>query len=241
MKKILLIVIMICGISLFAADPDESYIKTFGYGSIIVSGMGYPGIDYYNSARVDYKDGVFHVKGGKTGTIDMRQILPQETTIGSIQEKLLLDTPVNAKHITHNVQVWVMWSSSDRDADPTITDKTVWPAHNEIPPWKSLGEFIFVTRDEYKNDTTSGFSWDAIPEGESKKALQKIFVSASAGTKLYVIFHLGYEYKVPKGETESLWNGSAMKWEDHPSDGEIGYVLSGVLSSATIVVDQIKE
>jgi hypothetical protein len=78
----LLVVILMVSVSFSIADPDPAYIQAFGYGSICVSGKGYPLKDRYDATQFDFRNGKFYISKG--GTIDLRVFLPRGKTYGDL-------------------------------------------------------------------------------------------------------------------------------------------------------------
>ena len=96
MKKItltvsLLVIIVMVSVSFRMTDLDPAYLQAFGYGSICVSGKGFPLKDRYDATQFDFRNGKFYIEA-KT-QFDLRVFLPEGKTYGDLMTDFLRRKP----------------------------------------------------------------------------------------------------------------------------------------------------
>lgn len=238
MKRIIITVFLLAASAACADDPSPEYMALFGYGSIMVSGAGYPAIHKCSRTQFEYDviKKVFYVKRGDDMTIDMRQILPKGSTMQKYLDSVVQVKGYNLKHRTRDVQVWSIWASHDRNGVRSDDAARPWPSRTaDIPQWDSVAEFEWLQQARFGSDSTSGFRWDDLGASPARlQALKERLKALAPGNRLYVIFRIGYAYEVPAGQVEDRWDPRSRKWVRQISAGAPGYVLSDPISACTI-------
>lgn len=238
MKSILatLVIVLVCGLWLMGQTPDPAYAKKFGYGVILASGKGFPALTKCDESQFNYKDGKFFLEPGESSTIDLRAILPQGTTMGSLMTKLKSERGKNLTHKTNEFYVWEIWCSHDGEVNQ-VTDTYKWPTtKNEVPAWASSCVSVYQNYDNsIASWTVAGLGW-----GTNDGNLQFNFGSklhmGKPGYKYYIMLRMAYEYSVPGGQTENKWNSILQRFEPVVSTGGVGYVFSNPIATCTVEI-----
>ncbi len=238
MKRLIFAMVLLAASAGFADDPASGYISSFGYGSIVVSGAGYPPMNVFDRALFEYDPvkKVFYLKLGRDMTIDMRQILPKGFSLGKCLDSVIQEKGGNLKYRTADVQYWSIWASHDAAGNRLDDGARPWPAGpGDIPLWDPIVNFFWTQQERYLSDSTSGFRWESIgPDPSRRDALKAALMKLRPGQRLYVIFRMGYAYEVPAGLGEEQWDLQTRKWVRKTSTGAAGYVLSDPISACTI-------
>ncbi len=227
---ILFLMMLLSAVSVFAQDDlDQAYIKNFGNSIILVSGKGIPPRAKCDMSQFDYRDGKFFIPSGAEATMAFRAILPAGTNLGAELEKVKAAQKTNLEYRTEDLCIYKVWSSCDDGGTPH--DKVVWPTSlKEMPKWASSKDAYTSLEPEVYPWIAPGVSWD----GDFRSAYYGLIYTSKPGQKLYVTFHVGFEYKTPAGAVESKWNDVLQKWENVTSNGLIGYAISEPLAASTI-------
>ncbi|HNW30087.1 MAG TPA: hypothetical protein PKN50_16525 [Spirochaetota bacterium] len=238
MKNYVLPVMLLALSIAYAEGPATGYVEQFGYGSIVVSGTGYPPFNAFDRTRFEYDPvkKLFYVKLGGAMTINMRQILPKGLTLQRCLDAVVQEKGKNLAYRSVDVQFWSIWASHDAAGNRLDDASRPWPAKTgDIPRWDPVVECYWEQQERYGGDTTSGFRWDSIGPDESRREkLKAHLANCRPGQKLYVIFRVGYAYRVPAGLAEEVWDSRENRWVRRVSTGAEGYVLSDPISAATI-------
>lgn len=238
MIRMFVLMLILDATAVHADDPAPAYISSFGYGSIVVSGAGYPPMNIFDRTLFEYDPvkKVFYVKLGGDMTIDMRQILPKGITMGKCQENVVREKGRNLKYRTVDVQFWSIWASHDAAGNRLDDGTRPWPSGpGDIPLWDPVVNCCWPQEERYLSDSTSGFRWESIgPDPSRREALKAALLKLRPGHKLYVIFRVGYAYEVPAGLGEDRWDPQKKEWLRLTSMGAEGYVLSDPISACTI-------
>ncbi len=239
MKKTLVIIIfvLVSGLWLKAQTLDPAYTKKFGYGVILASGKGFPVLTKYDETQFNYKDGKFFLEPGESTTIDLRAILPQGTTLGSLMNKLKTERGKNLSHKTNEFFVWEIWCSHDGETNQ-ITGNKKWPiTKKEVPSWGSACSDVYQNFNVAENSTwaTAGLTWDSNGGNLQFKFGTNLHMS-KPGYKYYVMLRMAYEYSVPGGQTENKWNSILNRFEPVVSTGGVGYVFSDPIATCTVEI-----
>ncbi len=238
MKRKIIAAVILAATAALADDPASGYITAFGYGSIVVSGAGYPSLNVFDRTLFEYDPvkKVFYVKLGGDMTMDMRQILPKGFTMGTCLESVAREKGRNLKYRTVDVQYWSIWASHDGDGNRLDDGARAWPAGpGDVPLWDPIVNCYWRQQERYLSDSTSGFRWESIgPDASRREGLKAALLKLKPGHKLYVIFRIGYAYEVPAGLGEEQWDLLTKKWVRKTSTGAVGYVLSDPISACTI-------
>lgn len=210
------------------SDLDPAYAKTFGGGLVLVAQTGFPAKAKFDPAQFDYRDGKFYIPAGPSAEFNVRTLLPKGMTLGSALEKLKKEQPDNLKYRKSDSCVYKVWSSYE-GGQPR--ENITWPASlKDEPKWASPAEGFTTLEPEVYDWTAPGASY----EGDFKSSFWSIMASSKPGEKLYVTFHVCYEYEVPGGQVESKWNADLKKFENVVSNGMIGYAYSEPLAASTV-------
>jgi hypothetical protein len=232
MRKLGLLVLMMAlsVVSAFAQDDlDAAYMKTFGNGIILVSDKGIPPRAKCDPAQFEYRDGKFFITPGPTGSLNFRALLPAGTNLGAELEKVKKVQEANLQYRNEDLCIYKVWSTHDLGGTPH--DNVKWPTSlKEMPKWASPVEAFTSLDPEVYPWVAPGVSWN----GDFKSSLFGLLFNGKPGQKLYVTFHVGFEYKTPAGQVETKWNDVLQKWENVTSNGLIGYALSEPLAASTI-------
>lgn len=238
MNRMIVPVILLALSIAYAEDPAPGYLAQFGYGSIVVSGAGYPPFNVFDRTQYEYDPvrKLFYVKLGAAMTVDMRQILPKGLAMQKCIDAVVQEKGKNLKYRTADVQYWSIWASHDAAGNRLDDADRPWPAKTgDIPRWDPVVDCYWEQQARYGDDTTSGFRWDSIGPGESRREKLKTYLAGCRpGHKLYVVFRIGYAYRVPAGLAEEHWDSRESRWVSRVSAGAEGYVLSDPISAATI-------
>jgi len=232
-----IIFVVVSGLWLMGQSLDPTYTKEFGYGVIIASGKGFPALTKCDVAQFNYKDGKFFLEPGETSTIDLRAILPQGTTMGSIMTKLKSERGKNLPHKTNEFFVWEIWCSHDGETNQ-ITDRYKWPAtKKDIPAWGAPCAAVYQNYKVAENSTwtTSGLKWDS-DGGNLQFQFGTYLHKGKPGYKYYIMLRMAYEYSVPGGQTENKWNSILNRFEPVVSTGGVGYVFSDPIATCTVEI-----
>ncbi|MBP7634725.1 hypothetical protein KBA41_11205 [Candidatus Ozemobacteraceae bacterium] len=210
------------------SDLAPAYEKTFGNGIVLVSQSGMPARGKFDPAQFDYRDGKFFIPSGATAEFNVRTILPKGVTLGAALEKLKKEQSQNLKHHKTDYCVWKVWSSHEGG---TLRANIKWPASlKDEPNWASPLEGFTSLDPEVYDWTAPGASY----EGDFRTAFWSMMAASQPGEKLYVTFHVCFEYQVPGGQVESKWNSDKNKFEDVVSNGMIAYAYSEPLAASTV-------
>lgn len=214
----------------FAAELDEAYIKAFGRGTIMVAQTGFPAKLQYDPSMFDYKDGVFRIPAGDAASLNVRAILPAGITLGQALEKLKKERGENLNYHRRDFCAYRVWSSHDGDTN-LVNEKHPWPKKlGDVPTWASPK----VGMTELTSDVYDWTAPGAVYEGDFAIEFLGWLNNIKAGAKLYISFHVCYEYQTPGGATESKWNSVLGRFEQVISNGELGYVYSDPLCAVTV-------
>lgn len=238
MKKIIAALFLLALTIAHAENPDPGYIARYGYGSIVVSGVGYPPINAFSPAQFEYDPvrKVFYLKLDKEMTINMRQILPKGFTLQKYFDSVAQEKGQNLKYRTADVQFWSIWASHDAGGGRLDSAERPWPARlSDIPRWDPAVDCVWEQQARFLGDTTSGFRWnDTGPAALWQQKLKAYLSESKPGQRLYVLFRVGYAYEVPAGRAEEQWDPLLKRWTSRTSTGAVGYVLSDPISACTI-------
>ena len=238
MKRMIITALIIAASAAYADDPAPEYTVHFGYGSIVVSGSGYPLINKFNRTQFEYDvvKKVFYIKHGDDMSINMRQILPKGFTLQKCLDSVAQVKGQNLKYRSADVQVWSIWASHDRNGAALEDAVRPWPSRpGDIPLWDPIVDCVWEQQARYGSDSTSGFRWDALGTDPPRQQKLKSYLrDLRPGHRLYVIFRVGYAYEVPAGQMEERWDLRQKKWVRRVSTGAIGYMLSDPLGACTI-------
>ncbi|MCX6243284.1 MAG: hypothetical protein NTU98_01150 [Bacteroidetes bacterium] len=189
---VLSMVMLLTLLSLRLADLDPGYIKAFGYGSICVSGNGYPQIAKYDPAQFDYHDGKFFIQA-KT-QFDLRVLLPEGKTYGDLMNDFLRRKP-HAKDKRTDKVIWRVFASHDINGNKIFDHFP--PSPEEIPGEvnyiTSPKELCFTPLDEIDVSAwkTSGAAWSDSRTNLSMICYNWLF-EAKPGWQLYIVHTVGY-------------------------------------------------
>lgn len=232
MRKLGLLVLMmvLSVVSAFAQDDlDAAYMKTFGNGIILVSDKGIPPRAKCDPAQFDYRDGKFFISAGSEASINFRALLPAGTSLGAELEKVKKAQEANLQYHKEDLCIYKVWSTHDMGGTPLENVK--WPTSlKEMPKWASSTDAYSSLEPDVYSWVAPGVSWD----GDFRTSLFGLLSNSKPGQKLYVTFHVGFEYQTPSGQVESKWNDVLQKWENVTSNGMIGYAVSEPLAASTV-------
>ncbi|MEW6710213.1 MAG: hypothetical protein AB1403_10365, partial [Candidatus Riflebacteria bacterium] len=210
-------------------DLDAAYVKNFGHSVILVSDKGIPARAKCDMSQFDYRDGKFFIQSGPEANFAFRALLPGGTTLGAELEKVKKEQAANLQYHTEDLCVYKVWSSNDEGGTPV--ENVVWPTSlKETPKWASSKDGYTSLEPSVYSWIAPGVSWD----GDFKSTYFGLMFTSKPGQKLYVTFHVGFEYKTPAGAVETKWNDVLQKWENVTSNGLSGYALSEPLAASTI-------
>jgi hypothetical protein len=178
-------------LSLYGQDP--AYIKAFGYGSVCVSGNGYPGFDTYNPSQFDYHDGKFFIKA-KT-QFDLRAFLPEGKTYGDLINDFVARKPHDSGNRSDKIY-WRVFASHDVNGNKIYENFPPKPDEmlSAVTYMTSPKELVFaqlLARDvlDWKS---SGASWS-----DEKTHLLMLCYNwlnaAKPGWQLYIVHTVGYQ------------------------------------------------
>ncbi|OGK05311.1 MAG: hypothetical protein A2W80_16740 [Candidatus Riflebacteria bacterium GWC2_50_8] len=231
MKKLIVLSLMVLlsAVSVFAQDDlDPAYAKNFGGGIVLISQTGCPPRAKFDMSMFDYRDGKFFLPAGDQAQLNVRALLPQGVTLGSALEKVKKDEAANLQHHKEDLCFYKVWSSYDSGSP---IENIKWPANlKELPKWASSTDGYSSLSPDIYGWVSAGMSY----EGDFRSSFWSIMGSSVPGQKLYVTFHVGFEYQVPGGQVESKWNDVLQKFENVTSTGMIGYACSEPLAAATV-------
>lgn len=232
MRKLGLLVLMmvLSVVSVFAQDDlDAAYIKTFGNGVILVSDKGIPPRAKCAPEQFDLRDGKFFISAGPEASVNFRALLPAGTSLGAELEKVKKAQEANLQYRKEDLCIFKIWSTHELGGIPHENVK--WPTSlKEMPKWASPIETVTSLDPEVYSWVAPGVSWN----GDFRSSLIATLLNSKPGQKLYVTFHVGFEYQTPAGQVESKWNDVLQKWENVTSNGLIGYAVSEPLAASTI-------
>jgi hypothetical protein len=180
-------------LSMTMADLDPAYIKAFGYGSICVSGNGYPQLATYDPTQFDYHDGKFFIQA-KT-QFDLRAFLPEGKTYGDLMNDFLRRKPHAKDNLSEKV-IWRVFASHDKEG------KKIYE-HFPPSPGEMLSELSYMTSPKelsfaalYEADVagwkTSGATWSNENTHLMMMCYNWLF-DAQPGWQLYIVHTVGYQ------------------------------------------------
>jgi hypothetical protein len=238
MKRMFAVLVLLAVSATHADELAPGYIEQFGYGSIVVSGSGYPPLNAFTRTQFEYDPvkKVFYIKLGRDMTINMRQILPKGFTLQKCLDSVVQEKGQNLKYRTSDVQFWSIWASHDAGGNRLDSGERPWPARlNDIPLWDPVVDCAWEQPARFLGDISSGFRWDAMgPDANRQQKLKALLRECKPGQRLYVLFRVGYAYEVPAGQVEEQWDPLLKRWIRRTSTGAVGYVLSDPISACTI-------
>lgn len=197
MKKTVLtygagILMLFIFLGLAADEPDLGYMKAFGYGSVCVSGGGYPQFAKYDPAQFDFRDGKFYI-AAKT-QFDLRAILPQGKTYGTLIDDFVKRKP-HARENREDKVIWRIFASHDKNGNK-IYDKFP-PAPGDmlsvLAYMTSEKEMVFagLRALDVMGFTGSGVRWTDENVHLMMLCYEWLF-NAKPGWQLYIVHTVGY-------------------------------------------------
>ncbi|MGA2824061.1 MAG: hypothetical protein ABSE72_11110 [Bacteroidales bacterium] len=203
MKKItltvsLLVIIVMVSVSFRMTDLDPAYLQAFGYGSICVSGKGFPLKDRYDATQFDFRNGKFYIEA-KT-QFDLRVFLPEGKTYGDLMTDFLRRKPHAQDKRTDKV-IWRIFASHDRNGNKIYEHFPPSPEEmlSEVTYTTSPKELCFSPLDEMDVSgwKTSGVAWSNENTNLSRMCYYWLF-AAQPGWQLYIVHTVGY-YTIYEG------------------------------------------
>ncbi|HNX77938.1 MAG TPA: hypothetical protein PLM07_15965 [Candidatus Rifleibacterium sp.] len=227
---VLFLMVLLSAVSVYAQDDlDQAYFKNFKPGTILVSSTAIPARAKCDVSLFDYRDGKFFIPAGAEGKLNVRALLADGATLGSALEKVKQQKNENLQYRTSDTCMYKVWCSHDQGGTPY--DKVVWPTSlKDVPIWAGSTDATTSLEPEVYSWVAPGAAF----EGDFRSSFWSLLLTSKPGQKLYITFHVGYEYKTPAGKTESKWNAVLQTWENVVSNGELGYVLSEPLAASTV-------
>lgn len=227
MKKVLVLMSLFVCTAVFAAAPDPGYLKAFGAGSVAVSVGGYPELGKYDPAQFQFTDGKFLVPGGDDAKLDLRAFLPNGITIGKALAKTKKTRGANYKYQQADFMAFRIWAPSEQPG----AGSAVWPAKpTDVPAWRPKVEQTYDITAESSSWVSAGARWDEF------KADLTCLKNAKNGQQFYVVFSVGYRYKIPGGQMESKWDDVLHKFVQVKSLGLLGFEYGEPLAVARVEV-----
>jgi hypothetical protein len=179
-------------LSMTLADLDPAYIKAFGYGSICVSGNGYPQFATYDPTQFDFHDGKFFIQA-KT-QFDLRVFLPEGKTYGDLMTDFLRRKP-HAKDNRTDKVIWRIFASHDQKGNKIYAHFPPSPEEmlSELSYFTSPKELCFSPLDEMD---VSGWKTSGVTWSDDKTHLLMLcsnwINAAQPGWQLYIVHTVGY-------------------------------------------------
>ena len=227
MKRALVLMSLFVCSAAFADAPDPAYLKAFGAGSVAVSIGGYPSYDKYDPAQFKFAEGKFLVPGGEDTTLDLRAFLPKGTTIGEALAVTKKTRGANYKYRQEDFMAFRIWAPSEQPGAVSA----VWPAKpTEVPAWTPKVAQTYDITPESTSWVSAGARWDEF------KADLTCLRNAKNGQQYYVVFSVGYRYKIPGGQMESKWDDVLHKIVQVKSLGLVGFEYGEPLAVARVEV-----
>jgi hypothetical protein len=238
MKKAIVLIISLTfmvGTS-FSQTFDPAYTNKFGYGVILASSNGYPAFDKFDESQFNFKDNKFMFPVGEETTIDLRYILPQGMTLGSLISKLKKEKPQKLSKKTAEYSVWSIWLWHNEGTK--VMDANLWPKKKtDVPLWSEPLVNIIQGYDQtVATRNTGGLQW-AEDGGNLKFEMGSTLKTAVPGDKFYITYRVAYEYSVPGGEHQQKWDSDLNKWVDRISTDGIGYIYSDPVAVGIVEID----
>lgn len=227
---ILFIMVMLSTAGAFAqAELDPAYVKTFGNGIVLVSQSGFPLMAKYDKAQFDYRDGKFFIPSGPEAELQVRAILFKGMTLGEELKKLKKEQAENLKYHQKDYCAFKVWSTHDEGGN--ALENVKWPASiKDEPQWAEPK----VGFSDLSEEVYGWFAPGVKYEGDFRSSFWSIMPASAPGQKLYITFHVCFEYQVPGGQVESKWNSVLERFENVTSNGMIGYAYSAPLAVSTV-------
>jgi len=233
MKHILACVLAFCALSVvssFAGEIDDGYVKAFGRGIILVSQKGFIEKKTYDPSQFDFKNGVFRIPSGGEAELNVRAILPAGKTLGAELDKVKKTQAGNLKWHQGDYCGWRVWSSHE-GSENLVTAAKPWPKKlGDEPMWADSKDVYTALSADVRDWWAPGTRY----EGDFRGAFFGLMATSQPGQKLYISFHVAFEYKTPGGEMQSKWDSDKNKFVQVESNGELGYALSEPLCAATV-------
>jgi len=179
-------------LSMTMSDLDPAYIKAFGYGSICVSGNGYPQFATYDPAQFDFHDRKFFIQA-KT-QFDLRVFLPEGKTYGDLMNDFLRRKPHEQGNRTDKV-IWRIFASHDQNGNKIYAHFPPSPEEmlSELSYFTSPKELCFSPLDEMD---VSGWKTSGVTWSDDKTHLLMLcsnwINAAQPGWQLYIVHTVGY-------------------------------------------------
>jgi len=231
-KLSIVLLLVVTSATAVAAELDPAYIKTFGQPAISASISGFPALAGYKADQFDYRDGVFYTPGGEDMTLDLRAVMAPGMTIAKALAKTKKDRGKNLKFHKGDFLAFRIWISHDQTNRKLVTDERPWPKKlSDIPIFDSPKVSFRTPIGQAQADWVGAvYAWQDLKVDalELKRALK--------GTRFYVTFHIGFEYKTPGGQIEHKWNDVLKRWEPRKSLGLVGFEYGDPLAACTIEV-----
>jgi len=179
-------------LSMTLADLDPAYLQAFGYGSICVSGKGYPLKDRYDATQFDFRNGKFYIQA-KT-QFDLRVFLPEGKTYGDLMTDFLRRKPREKDNRKDKV-IWRIFASHDKDGNKIYAHFPPSPEEmlSELSYMTSPKELCFSPLDEMDVSgwKTSGATWSDEKTHLLMMCYNWLF-AAQPGWQLYIVHTVGY-------------------------------------------------
>lgn len=186
-------------------DLDPAYLKAFGYGSICVSGKGYPKKDKYDPSQFDFNDGKFYIQAGRT--IDLRAFLPQGKTYGSLVKSFTGSHPKYGNMVEDQIY-WKIYSNYDKVGNK-LFDK--W----ESDPVKMLHQnnpLCFIplnTQGAIQGWNTAGVDWNDTENNDLQRDVGNWLETAKPGWQLYILHTVGFRRNCPE---DKYWDVARQEY-----------------------------
>ena len=210
-KSIIILFVMVFLILLSAATLDEAYLKTFGWGTILVSDVEYPSKSSMNLSIHDFKKGkngifTFSIKGGGDAKLYLRSLLKDGKSIGYNVKKTKDANPEKMKTFKENAYGISLWAEYTFTGEKMINKDDKWPEKiSEIPTWLPFYGASFTPSEKSFGWTTFGYNWDK----NADFVIEDWLKNAKSGYKIYAVARAGFVRDIPATKT---WDSVNERW-----------------------------
>jgi len=222
----LLVVLMVVAFSMshvaLAAELDQAYVDSFGWGTILASGEGLPAKDHYSASQFVFRNGKFYLS--KNQTLDMRGLLKNGETYGMHWNEIENADPNKFQDCVNYLLYTTFWVSHDSEGNPLV--KNWRQTNNVLPSWDPIGEVQTKPADIFADFNTWGLLWsdivDQIPE------INDWLANAKPGYQIYVVHRTGYKRNAPEA---AFWDKEQLR-----NVTPIDFIYGDILASSVIEI-----
>jgi hypothetical protein len=195
----LLLLLML--VSSTAFSLDQGYVKTFGWGKVLISDKGYPSFDRMDASQFNFSGGQFQITGGKDREMAARILLKDGKTYDYYVDKVKKANGKKAKGMKKTFIRTYIYVSNDIDGKQFFSS---WPAKMDQKP---KGEYTIIENNFEKGWVSSGVTTQDFKVEASK--FMGWLEKARPGWSAYFVHVAGFVREAPELK---YWDKSKLKW-----------------------------